>query len=266
MATRIQWRPMPLTPEDPEDPGWREGRATRARHRALMACRWRDLEARGEDKRAGRLPSDWHAWMGCPMSDPLQPNDGYLQQGCICDKPVMNNPRLQREIDRQRRAALCAYLSRPDAVTMLSDAGAGSGQSAEPVLPVGVVWVQSIDSSPAPSIVRPHTQHAPYANHQSNRVLVQKPVVETCAHISSRPGRPLTIQHRYSATAHRGGERRPVGGQPLGRHGGEPRQPAARQQRRSFRIASWIAGARRALSCVWAVGRTPSGVGQSSSE
>ena len=52
--------------------------AIRAAYRRRMAIRWRHKPSRDEDAKAGRLPHDWHAWMGCP-------SEAYQGYGCICD-------------------------------------------------------------------------------------------------------------------------------------------------------------------------------------
>jgi hypothetical protein len=94
------WRPMPKTVEDPSEPGYAEGSRIRAAHRTLMALRWRSKEARDEDRKARRLPDDWHDWMNCPGVD-----QGYATQACTCDKPLCQHPRelVKRERDLRKK-------------------------------------------------------------------------------------------------------------------------------------------------------------------
>lgn len=74
--SKLAWREKPDTSaiEDPV-----EAARIRKDHRTAMAVRWRDPEARKEDKRRKRLPLDWHDWMNCPAPE------GYQTAGCSCD-------------------------------------------------------------------------------------------------------------------------------------------------------------------------------------
>lgn len=75
------WRPPPDTSDLDEDSeeGMLEAASRRNAHRNLMAIRWRDQQARAEDKQSGRLPENWHDWMRCPAPE------GYQTRGCTCD-------------------------------------------------------------------------------------------------------------------------------------------------------------------------------------
>ena len=217
----------------------------RARHRAMMALRWRDLEARADDKAHGRLPIDWHAWMGCPAYDPLQkPHDGYKQGGCICDVPLRNSPKQQREDTRAQRAMLIAHLRRPDAADRLS-----SGPRQGSALPVGVEWVETIDSTPESVILNPHTSvHAPRTPTRSSS---RRSILQV--------GEP--VQHQPSKAASHAGERWWNKRQPPRPIRAPRRAATGGQQSRSLRIPSWVCGIRRVLSRLSVTRSTSRGVG-----
>lgn len=74
----IPWEPMPETEElTLQSP--KQAASVRAAYRRRMALRWRSIAARREDKAAGRLPAEWHDWMGCPGYE------GYGGPLCTCD-------------------------------------------------------------------------------------------------------------------------------------------------------------------------------------
>jgi hypothetical protein len=142
------WRPMPKTEEDPSEEGYRKGALIRARHRTLMALRWRSKEARDEDKKARRLPDDWHEWMGCPGVD-----QGYGSPPCTCDQKLSTHPRAVRERERETRKRLSAELKFSFKERKLAKEE-GRELVAAGVQPLaGVVWVKTIDTaSSAPTI------------------------------------------------------------------------------------------------------------------
>lgn len=70
------WRDMP----DTSSIDAKQAVIVRARHRRLMAIRWRYPQAREEDRRLGRLPTEWHDWMQCPGYE------GYQGPLCTCDR------------------------------------------------------------------------------------------------------------------------------------------------------------------------------------
>lgn len=82
IMTTPSWQPMP----DTRALTIAEGAQVRSRHRARMAVRWRDKEARASDQAAGRLPKNWHSWMHCPgFDDNKERNFGYKGPGCTCN-------------------------------------------------------------------------------------------------------------------------------------------------------------------------------------
>lgn len=58
-----------------------EAARLRARWRRYMGLRWRWPDAREEDRKAGRLPEDWHDAVDCPGIE-----GEYQKQGCTCDE------------------------------------------------------------------------------------------------------------------------------------------------------------------------------------
>jgi len=81
MATPT-WQPMPDTSELTIP----EAAEVRTLHRALMAVRWRDPEARAEDQAAGLLPRRWHEWMLCAGFDEKKERFfGYEGPRCTCN-------------------------------------------------------------------------------------------------------------------------------------------------------------------------------------
>jgi len=74
------WRPPP----DTDGLDYTTAARLRNAHRAAMAVRWRFKSAREADADQGRLPPNWHDWMGCPA--PKEQNrDGYGHPWCTCD-------------------------------------------------------------------------------------------------------------------------------------------------------------------------------------
>lgn len=135
------WQPLPYFDPEAAEPSFSDRAKARASHRAIMAMRWRNQEARAEDRKLGRLPYDWHDWMLCPQ-------DTYGASGCACDagQGKGQHPVVLRQIERERRAKQSAM-------------GARTAQNA------CVQWVQSIDTpSRAPTILD-YAQAPPCPDH-----------------------------------------------------------------------------------------------------
>lgn len=130
------WQPLPYFDPEATEPPISERATARAHHRAIMALRWRNLEARAEDRKLGRLPYGWHDWMGCPR-------DTYNSPGCTCDTICKNeqHPSEIRQRERDMRARLNAPTARaPETPGMC------------------VQWVQSIDTPTHQTTITPHAR------------------------------------------------------------------------------------------------------------
>ena len=136
------WRPMPKTEEDESLPEYREGARIRAKHRTLMALRWRNKEARSEDKKLKRLPEDWHEWMNCPGVD-----QGYGTQLCTCDQPLNQHPRELVIKERCLRKVLAGELkfTFKERKTAIAEGRNIVVNDADPL--VKVQWVKTIDTA-----------------------------------------------------------------------------------------------------------------------
>ena len=144
------WRPMPKTEEDDSLPEYRQGALMRARHRVLMAIRWRSKEARDEDKRLRRLPEDWHEWMGCPGVD-----QGYGSPPCTCDQKVSSHPSAVMQRERQLRKRLSGELkfSFKERNQAALEGRTIVTEEARPL--VKVVWVKTIDTAGCAPTIAP---------------------------------------------------------------------------------------------------------------
>ena len=143
------WRPMPKTEEDASLPGYREGALIRARHRVLMAIRWRNKEARDEDKKLKRLPEDWHEWMGCPAVD-----QGYGSPPCTCDLRQSSHPREEEKRERALREKLGKELKFSFKDRKQAALEGRSIATEEPRPLSKILWVKTIDTGgSAPNIL-----------------------------------------------------------------------------------------------------------------
>lgn len=135
------WRPMPSTEENQSEDGYRQGALIRARHRTLMALRWRCKDARDEDKKLRRLPEDWHEWMGCPGVD-----QGYGSPACTCDQKLCQHPREVRTRERELRKKLSEELkfSFKERKTAQLEGRTIVVEEARPL--VRSLWVKTIDT------------------------------------------------------------------------------------------------------------------------
>lgn len=142
----IPWQPMPET-EHLEDTAPREAAQIRARYRNQMALRWRTRQARDEDRRAGRLPQDWHDWMGCPGYE------GYNGPCCTCDTwgtaKQARAEQLARRAPSNRGQQRTTPSATPERIAILS------GKSAD-FLPKYVLFYLAIDCVTVLPIVAPH--------------------------------------------------------------------------------------------------------------
>jgi len=235
----IAWRPMPKTEDRASKPGYRAGAFDRARHRVLMVLRWRDKALRDADKKARRLPVDWHDWMMCPAEK------GYGSRWCTCDQRIDNSPRGQRDRERMLRATLDRELR-----LSMKERSSPAKVSLDPVVASWAcpIEVNSIDTHTPPTSMPPHDDPASSsgADHPAARSLAPGQVgfgsrlsIEGgTARLVRQPARQLTV-------------RGPAAKEPPGGHAGRhdrQRERLAKGRRPGF--ASWIARLRRYVSAL----------------
>jgi hypothetical protein len=184
-----------------------------------MAMRWRDREAREEDRKKRRLPSDWHDWMMCPAED------GHKSTGCTCELSLSNAPREAVMRDRALRETLDRELSIP-----IKDRLRGV-RSLEDGKPQVVEWVKSIDA-------REHSDSM--AIRRQEHAQVSRGLVAQDSRLARLGARSIPV--RAPASGH--GPRHRAGRRSDGRLGGSAR----------VRLPSWLTRIGRYLSGVRTVG------------
>lgn len=178
------WQPLPFFDPETNEPPLVERARARANHRAIMAMRWRNQEARAEDRKLGRLPYDWHEWMGCP-------HDQYGAKECTCDRDMRNqqHPSVLRQRERAHRAKLAS-------------APSGAQDSA------CVHWVESIDTTRIDTSWHPGTMPGHDTNSQKSVDVVAGSPALVGPHRPVRDCGPSAISRRGRRRGFRSQERK----------------------------------------------------------
>jgi hypothetical protein len=223
---------MPVTSDDEASPEYAAGAHRRAEHRRLMAVRWRNIDARKDDRAKSRLPQDWHDWMGCPA------NDGYATRGCVCDLWAergkrVNSPVHQRDQERLVRSTLMAELRVP-----IKERMAGKQPEAAPPEVSMSLWVKTVDSGRVEATVG--DQHGPITHRQYHSDPSRKCVAGALAEAD-----PVDQPHSHSVSVRKSASKRAISrwtsGRAVGRLGRSSR----------VRVQAWVAGIWRYVPRMW---------------